>query len=256
MKATRSKMKRASDAERKARAIPPAYTDAMIAVDVTADLQATAITPAGKTAYFYSKAFIERQVAAKWKRVAAVTKRIDSIAAKVEADSEAGISEALTIRLILQTGMRNGGKKQGKLDAFGASSIRIEHMPKMEEGDSEISLAFPGKKGVAQAFTVKDPVLARHAFRRQQEKAETLFEHTAADTLRYLRSVGGPKIKVHDLRTWYANVLAEALVAKMLTDDLTMKKLKKAVATEVASKLGNTPSMALKAYINPKVFGE
>jgi DNA topoisomerase-1 len=246
-------MRPASDAERKARGIPPAYKSAMIAIDAEADLQVTAITPGGKTAYFYSAGFVRRQEQAKWRRLAKVSKRIDKISEDVEAHSVAGRSEALTVRLILQTGIRNGGKMQGVKEAYGATSLRTEHVTL--DGDT-LLLSFPGKRGVAQVHSLRDAVLATYIRERKEDGQERIFPHTAADTLRYLRTVGGPAIKVHDLRTWYANVLAEACVARMIQDALTLKKLKKAVAVEVSQKLGNSPSQALKSYINPSVFGE
>jgi DNA topoisomerase IB len=253
MKATRSEMRPATDAEKKARGIPPAYKSTMIALDANADLQVTAITPAGKTAYFYSAEFIRRQEAVKWKRLAKVTKKIDAISERVERDSEDGKSEALTIRLILQTGLRNGGKMQGVKEAYGASSLRTEHVTL---DGATLLLSFPGKRGVAQVHSLSDPVLAAYVQSRKDGGEERIFEHSAADTLRYLRRIAGPAVKVHDLRTWYANVLAEACVARMIAEALTLKKLKKAVAVEVSKKLGNSPSQALKSYINPRVFGE
>jgi len=253
MRATRSEMRAATAAERKARAIPPAYTNAMIAVDPEADLQATAVTPAGKTAYFYSATYVQRQVNEKWARVRKVTKKIDAIAERVERDSKDGIGEAMTIRLILQTGLRNGGKMQGKVEAFGASSLRMEHV--VLKGDT-LLLTFPGKKGVAQAHSVTDPILAAWVRAQRAAGCMTLFNHDASDTLRYLRSIAGIRIKVHDLRTWYANVLAAELVARLIAEASTVKKLKKLVGTQVAERLGNTASIALKSYIHPSVFGE
>lgn len=246
-------MRSATAAERKARAIPPAYTNVLIAVDPKVDLQATAVCPSGKTAYFYSVDYVRRQVNEKWARVRKVTKRIDDIAERVEKDSKSGIGEAMTIRLILQTGLRNGGKMQGKKEAYGASSLRMEHV--VLKGD-EILLTFPGKKGVAQAHSLTDPILATWIRSQRKAGSMTLFNHEANDTLKYLRSIAGVKIKVHDLRTWYANVLAAALVARLVAEATTLKKLRKAVGTEVGAKLGNTASVALKSYIHPSVFGE
>jgi len=225
----------------------------MIAIDANADLQVTAITPGGKTAYFYHADFVRRQEAVKWKRLAKVTRRIDAISERVEKDSVDGISPALTIRLILQTGLRNGGKMQGVKEAYGASSLRTEHVTL---DGNVLLLTFPGKKGVLQVHSLTDPVLAEHVRKRKAQLEEKIFDHDAAETLRYLRSIAGTYVKVHDLRTWYANVLAEALVVKLVQDALTIKKLKRAVAVEVSKKLGNSPSQALKSYINPRVFGE
>jgi DNA topoisomerase-1 len=256
---TKSAMRAATREEAKARGfvIPPAYTDLRLAVDPKADLQVLAHTPKNKTAYFYSKEFVERQVRLKWKRVDKLMRSIDAVEKRVSADSEGGSDEdrevAMTIRLIMQTGLRNGNKKQGEKDSYGASSLRMEHV---QHAGARVLLHFPGKHGVSQSHDIADAVLASYVRERQDAGAEVLFPHTASDTLRYFRKVAGRAVKVHDLRTWYANVLATALVAKLVGETPSIKKLKKAVATQVSEKLGNKPSQALKSYINPRVFGE
>lgn len=260
-RATKSEMRPATDAERRKLAIPPKYTDAMVATDPKAELRATAITPAGKTASYYSEAYTARQEAAKWARVMSLQRAMPAIAEKIDRDSSNPKREdyhaAMTLRLIALTGLRNGGEGKGLKESFGASSLRLEHVT---VSGNTVRLSFPGKSGVAQDITVTDKVLADYVRSRQSMGAKEVFPHDSADTLAYMKKISGGKFKVHDLRTWNGTVMADRLVSEAIKAGLTpttkkqFKALRKQVATEVAKTLGNTPAMALSTYIHPVVF--
>jgi DNA topoisomerase-1 len=269
-RATTSPMHPATDKERKRLVIPPAYIHVMVADDPKAELRATAVSPVtGETAYFHVARYKARQQGAKWSRVVHVQQHIETLNAKLDKAIAKGKGEdyhtAMTVRLILQTGLRNGTEPDG--ETVGASSMRMEHVT--VEGDT-VRFAFPGKgafkvtlaeeqQGKLHTLEVHDPVLAKYVRARQTAGAETLFPHEGADTLAYLKRVGG-KIKVHDLRTWYATVYADHLVTEMIKTGLApktpkeQKAFRKQVATTVANRLGNTPGMTLKTYIHPKVW--
>jgi DNA topoisomerase IB len=232
------------------------YVDAQVAVDPTAALQAVAVSPAtGKTLYFYSEEHRELSTADKWNRVRHVMASVGELASQIDTAAAEGRPEALTLRLILQTGMRNGNPPQGALDdskdSYGASSLLLEHI-RLEAPDT-LHLAFPGKKGVPQVFEVQDAVLYAYAQARAAAGEERLFPHQANATLRYLRKLD-PEIKVHDLRAWYASALAQALIPSF--EGVSGPKLPKAIAKIVAGKLGNTAGVAQKAYMHPGLFPE
>jgi DNA topoisomerase-1 len=260
-RAIRSEMRPATDAERRRLAIPPAYTDAMVAVDPKAELRATAKTPVGKTASYYSAAYTERQDAAKWSRVMALQRAMPSLVTRIDRDSQrprgTDYPKAMALRLIALTGMRNGGEPKGQKESFGATSLLTDHVS--VAGDT-VRMVFPGKSGVAQDITVADGPLANYVRERQATGARTLFPHKSGETLDYLRKISGGKFKVHDLRTWNGTVMADRLVDDIVKAGLTpktqkqLKALRKQVATAVSKRLGNTPAMALSTYIHPAVF--
>jgi DNA topoisomerase-1 len=249
-------MRPATAADRKKYAIPPAYTNAMVATDPKAELRATAYSPAtGKTASYYTKAYKARQAAAKWSRVMSVHRDMPTLWRKISTSKD---QEAMTLRVILRTGLRNGNEGQGEEKAYGASNLRMEHVS--VDGDT-VRLQFPGKSGVAQDHSFTDSVVADYVRKREKAGAETLFDHTADDTLSYLRQIsGGKKLKVHDLRTWHGTVLADALVTTAVREGLIPKTAKefkafrKQIGTHVAKALGNTPAVTLSTYIHPSVF--
>src|SRR5262245_19770485 len=147
-------MRPATDAERKALGVPPAYTDVMVAVDPKADLRATARIPAtprhpdGKTFYLYSKGFRAKQDAKKWKRVQKLEAKMERVAERIDRDAEAGDGLAICARLVVLTGMRNGGDPQGAKVSYGASSLLVKHV--VENDGQSIRLVFPGKHAVEQ----------------------------------------------------------------------------------------------------------
>jgi len=165
--------------------------------------------------------------------------------------------EAMTLRLILLTGLRNGGEGKGLKEAFGASNLKMSHVT--VDGDT-VRLQFPGKHGIAQDHAVTDAKLAAYVRTREKAGAETLFDHDDDATLDALKGMTGDRFKVHDLRTWHATVLADRLVQTALNNGLKPKTLKefkalrKQVATHVSKTLGNTPAMALNTYIHKSVF--
>jgi DNA topoisomerase-1 len=236
--------------------IPPAYTKILLAKDPNEPLQATALTPKGKTAYYYHPEHLKRRAVLKWQRVRVLVKRIDELATLIHERAQEGDTRALTLLLILLTGMRNGNPGQGEKPAYGASSLLLEHVVLRRESP-RIVLHFPGKKGVLQHFELDEQVLFEHIRQRQiacdfDPKAK-LFPHDARATLRCLRRLAG-RIKVHDLRTWHATMLAVEFIKLFRAEGIPEEKLESAVAKQVAARLGNTPAVVRKAYFDPMLF--
>lgn len=261
--ATRSPMKPATDEDRKRIGIAPSFTDAQVATDPAADLQGTAKNKKGKTVYFYHPDYSKKQAAAKFDRIKAMHQALPQIRDTFNREIETGgknKNEALILRLIHQTGFRNGGEDGGgDVVAYGASSLRSEHA--RAEGD-KVHFDFIGKEGIRQQHTITDSVLARHVEAQQKAGKETLFETKAANTLAYLKKISpeGQSFKVHDLRTWHGTALAAHVVSlledrgEVPTTDKQLRSAKLRVARVVSRRLGNEPKMALDNYIAPQVF--
>jgi DNA topoisomerase IB len=72
----------------------------------------------------------------------------------------------------------------------------------------------------------------------------------------YLRDATGAEITAKDFRTWHATVLAAAALAGSDEPGDTKASRRRAVAgamREVASYLGNTPAIARRSYVDPRV---
>src|SRR4051812_5491695 len=73
----------------------------------------------------------------------------------------------------------------------------------------------------------------------------------------YVRASTGLDATAKDFRTWHATVLAAAALAETDEPGATRASRKRAVAgamKEVASFLGNTPTLARSSYVDPRVI--
>ena len=259
----RTGFRAATDEERKALGVPPAYTDVCVPIEKGGKLLAIARIPNGKTYYKYAKAETEKNARAKWKRIAKLGVKLEKIEARLEADIARDVGEAYTVRLILLTGMRNGNPPQGNdkdKPSYGASSLLMKHV---QTYNDKLVFDFPGKHHVQQHIEIEDKVLAAYVWERccqitgPHPGDAPLFLHSAGDTLRYLKKIGAEK--VHDLRTLRGNVLANAIVDEVLkigkpTSKKEFKAMLKFLGEQVGAALGNKPSQALKSYIDPSVI--
>ena len=75
----------------------------------------------------------------------------------------------------------------------------------------------------------------------------------------YISTMIAEDLTAKDFRTWHATVLAAVALAE--TDEpgdtkASQKRAVKAAVEEVAAYLGNTPTIARKSYIDPRVIDE
>jgi DNA topoisomerase-1 len=255
-RATKGEMRTVTGAEekraRKKFAIPPAYTNVQVTDDPNAEVRATAFSPAtGKTVPFHSQAFKTKRESQKWSRIANIVKDMPQIVDRVNRDIGKR-PEAMTVRLVLQTGMRNG--EENESGTYGASSLLMSHVVSVD--GSMVHLTFPGKGGKIHDHQIHDPVLARYVQQRQASGQTTLFDHDAKATLDYLRKTARKAYRVHDLRTYVATTVAHLLLRHETkpTKKREFSQLRKRVATVVGNLLGDTPGMTAKKYIHPHVW--
>ena len=69
----------------------------------------------------------------------------------------------------------------------------------------------------------------------------------------------GEAFTAKDFRTWGGTLAASRLLAEMPWDEAgasqrAMASMRKAVETDVARQLGNTPAVCRKSYIDPRVY--
>jgi DNA topoisomerase I len=270
-------MRPATEAERKALKVPPAYTDVHVPTEEGAPLLYKAKTPTGDDKQVPSPHAKAAADVAKFQRVQALHRALPALREKWATEIASGganAHQALALRLIAQTGFRNGGEDAataireknpetgkretvGSAPTFGASTLRTEHA--QAEGD-RVSFDFPGKGGKRQQHTVTDPVLAVHVAARKAGGHDTLFDTTAPKTLAYLQRSSGEQFKVHDLRTRHATATA---VLAMKRIDAAGKTPRTAAELEArirevsrvaASRIGDTEKVARESYVNPEVF--
>lgn len=245
-----------SDVRIKNLGIPPAWQKVRINPDENADLQVLGLDAKGRTQYLYSEAFSKSQTAAKFERVIGLRQKIDDLEKATVKDIGAGNDTAAAVRLMHLTGMRPGSDADtgAEKKAHGATNLLKEHVK--VSGDT-IHYDFIGKKGINIKGAVKDKLLAKHISRRlATDDGVRLFKTDGGKVNDYIKAKAGSDYKVKDLRTLKATSMAASLV-KSMERPKTVREFnaaRNAIGDRVSAQLGNTRSMALKAYINPIVF--
>ena len=245
----------------KSLAIPPAWTDVHVNPDKKGTLWATGKDAKRRLQSKYNPKYSESQSAKKFARVLALEKKFDKVSAKNEkgmtSKDPATRDAAHALALIFHTGIRPGSDKDtgAEKQAYGATTLLGKHV--VPDGDG-VRLQFVGKKGVDLDLPVTDKRIASDLLSRAKASGGEgkLFPNTdASHLLQYTHSIGG-QVKTKDFRTLLANQVARTEIQKMPapTTAKGYKAAVKDVATYVSQKLGNTPAVALKSYINPEAF--
>lgn len=241
--------------------LPPAWRDVQVNPDPKADLQATGIDSKDRKQYVYSETATMRQAAIKFARNQELLTKEQAIAKENAgniASSNKGKSEpAHVLALIHATGIRPGSESEtgAKVQAYGATTLEGRHVV---FSGKITRLKFVGKKGVNIDLTVEDDRVASILRERKKQAGEQgkLFAVSDSDLREYTDSLDGGGFKPKDFRTLKgtATALEEVKSLKPANSMAEYKKMVMGVAKKVAAKLGNTPSIALKSYINPFVF--
>lgn len=171
---------------------------------------------------------------------------------------------ALALKIALFTGMRVGNEDSANgensikgVKTYGLTTLKKEHI-KVKR--SEIIFEFVGKKGVFQQIAVKDMLLVSQ-IKWQMERAagENLFAINDYHVRKFVQKSVGKNFMVKDFRTLHANCIASDILINSLKKPKAVKKRDlnaevKQLCIEVSQKLGNTPAMAKRAYIDPMLI--
>jgi len=240
--------------------VPPAWTNVRISMDPNADLQVVGRDAKGRSQYVYSERFAESQAAAKFERIRELNAKYDKIAEQVSGlrgSSDPRIAEhADTMALIMETGIRPGGTGDtgAEKQAYGATTLESRHVHVGSDGG--VSLRFVGKKGVDLDIPVKDRGIAAMLKERAAAGGQLFPNVSAASLSGFTKELNGGGFKTKDFRTSVGTRTALAEIGSTPTpkDAKSYKKAVMAVAKVVSTRLGNTPTVALQAYIDPTVF--
>ncbi|MEV6304804.1 DNA topoisomerase IB [Actinoplanes sp. NPDC051861] len=264
-----------SDLDRiKSLVIPPAWKDVWISPDPRGHIQATGVDDAGRKQYLYHPAWREQQDRAKFDHALSVASRLPDVRDRLDsALTGRGLTRdrvlAAVVRLLDMGMFRVGGEDSAAREedpSFGLSTLRPEHL---RGRGGCVLLEFTGKSGVSHAATVGDGEVCAvlRDLKRRRRGEERLFaywdpsrrrwQEVRADMINeYLREISGEQMTAKDFRTWQGTVEAASSLAAA-GPQLTKAKRKKAVAQasrDVASLLGNTPTVARNSYIDPRVI--
>lgn len=235
--------------------IPPAWQDVSYNPDPNGDLLAIGKDAKGRSQYVYSGEHWSRAAEKKFARIKELADKFDAIQKQNSKDKS---EEALVLSLIMHTGIRPGSDEdtQAKVKAYGATTLEGRHVKKVDGG---VMLHFIGKKGVENKIMVTDKNLVKVLLERAEKSGPDgrLFDTGDRALLKHTSALDGGGFKTKDFRTLLGTKMAIDIINDMPKpkDDKDYKKAVMYVAKAVSQKLGNTPVVALQAYISPTVFG-
>ena len=251
-------------------AVPPAWTNVWISPYANGHIQATGTDAAGRRQYIYHPHWRELKDREKFNRSLAFAQSLPGarrlITKHLRTDGtgpERAFAAAL--RIVDAGALRIGGERYAEVNgSYGTTTLRVEHVTVQ---GNEVRFDFPGKSGQEWHTLIEDPDLVAALvpmLARPHPDTALAYEGadggwhsiSAASLNAFLREVTGGDFTAKDFRTWQATVVAAMHLARALPLAATKVDKRKAVAAtarKVADHLGNTPSIARKSYIDPRV---
>jgi DNA topoisomerase IB len=250
--------------------IPPAWRDVWVTPYPHGHLQAVGTDDAGRRQYLYHPEWRTRRDAEKFERMLAFGKALARARELVVTDlAREGMplqrACAAAVRLLDLGYFRIGNDVYADENgSFGLTTLERRHVRRHQD---RLVFAFVGKSGVEHEIEIDDRVVieAIEVMRRRRGGDLRLLSYKEGRSWRsvlpdlvnaYLREATGLEATAKDFRTWHATVLAAAALAETPEPGATQASRKRAVAgamKEVSSFLGNTPTLARSAYVDPRV---
>jgi DNA topoisomerase-1 len=251
-------------------AIPPAWTDVWISPDPLGHIQATGVDSRGRTQYRYHQVWREQRDAQKFVHMLLFASALPALRTATMHDLKRRSLDrdrvvASAVRLIDLGLFRIGGERYAELDHhYGATTLEKRHVTVARDG---MHFDYIAKEGKHRAITVRDTVVLPtvRALARSDNGLDTLFcyEHDGAwhnlrsrDVSNYIAVRAGAHFTAKEFRTWNATVLM-ALVLANAGPSPSARRRKTVIAAgirEVAAWLGDTPTVARKSYVDPRLI--
>jgi DNA topoisomerase IB len=250
--------------------IPPAWTEVWVTPYGNGHLQAVGTDDAGRRQYLYHPEWRARRNAEKFDRMLefgrALTKARELVVRDLGLEGmPLERACAAAVRLLDLGYFRIGNDVYADAHgSFGLTTLERRHVRRHQD---RLVFAFVGKSGVEHRIEIDDTVVveAIEVMRRRRGADPRLLAYKNGRGWRsvlpelvneYVRSSTGLEATAKDFRTWHATVLAAAALAETPEPGGSVASRKRAVAgamKEVASFLGNTPTLARSSYVDPRV---
>ncbi len=253
--------------------IPPAWRDVWICTDPRGHLQATGIDAAGRTQYLYHSLWREQRDRQKFREMEEFARALPGLRTRVRRalrDSDQPTRErvAAGATRLFDVGLFRVGSEQYADESghYGLATLTREHL-RLDSGNAVFD--YLGKSGIRQVLEIDDPEsvdLLRQLCRRRSGPPELLSYRQGRRWCRlgsdgindYIKANAGQAFSAKDFRTWNATVIAAGRLdyfeRRPLPRPRSRQRVIRAVVKEVAEILGNTPAVARRSYIDPRVL--
>jgi DNA topoisomerase I len=251
-------------------AIPPAWEDVWVSADPRGHIQATGRDARGRKQYRYHQRWQAHRDRAKYNRALAFAARLPVLRRRVRRDlGRPGLPRekvlAAAVALLEHTLIRIGNREYARHNgSYGLTTLRGNHF--VEAGSGLPFFRFRSKGGKRRRVALADSRLAKVLRRcrnvpgrellRYRDEAGSPRAITSSDVNDYLRDHAGGDFTAKDFRTWAGTVLAAEHLRRLgrgRSRGEARRNVKRALEV-VAERLGNTPTICRKSYVNPKVI--
>jgi DNA topoisomerase I len=248
--------------------IPPAWQEVWICPFPNGHIQAVGTDAAGRRQYLYHDRWREQRDLEKHERVLRLARVLPEFRSTVDDDlCGRGLTErrvlAGALRMLDRGVFRTGGDEYAEESRGVATLLRGD----VTVRGGVIRFDYIAKGGAERRLRIRDDRLAPLvvALRRGRSDEDRLLvyrngksvrEVRAEDVNRRLQEIVGPDYTAKDLRTWHATVLASVVIAghEPPASQAALRRVEKAVLRDVAEQLGNTPAVARRSYVDPRVL--
>ncbi len=256
-------------AQFKARAIPPAWTEVWISPFPNGHILATGMDAAGRRQYIYHPVWRARHDREKFDRVLALAASLPAARAVVtrtlrESDDMRLRTLAAAFRMLDTGSLRIGSERYVEANgSHGLSTLLCDHVSVKK---NTVTLCFPAKSGQLWESEITDPDLAdfvRGRVRRGKEKLLLSWsagglEHSvsASDINAYVRERTHGEFTAKDFRSLRGTIAAARSLASHgpATSKRDQARAVREAMEKAAEILGNTPAIARKSYVDPRVL--
>ncbi|WP_350004531.1 DNA topoisomerase IB [Pseudarthrobacter sp. WHRI 8279] len=249
--------------------IPPAWTDVWIAPFENGHIQATGLDAVGRRQYIYHPEWRQRKDRVKFDRALQLAESLPAARRRVTMDLRGeGFTRdrvlAGAFRMLDSGSLRVGSERYtNENGSHGLATLLCAHVQVRKD---RIHLRFPAKSGKDWESEIRDADLAallRQLKRRGGNARLLAYKEgrrwrpvTSADINAYVKERTGSDFTAKDFRTLRGTAAAAASLART-GPQRTAAKRKRAISRammDASDVLGNTPSIARKSYVDPRVL--
>ncbi|QCB96610.1 DNA topoisomerase IB [Arthrobacter sp. PAMC25564] len=249
--------------------IPPAWTDVWIAPYDNGHIQATGLDAVGRRQYIYHPSWRERMDRLKFSRALRLAETLPAARRLVTMDLR---SEGLTRERVLAAAFRmldSGSLRVGserytnENGSHGLATLLCAHVAVRKDA---LRLSFPAKSGKTWESRIDDADLAAivRLLKRRGGNARLLaykdgrawYPVSSAEINAYVKERTGEDFTAKDFRTLRGTVAAAVSLAQS-GPQRQVSARKRAISRamqDAAAMLGNTPSIARKSYVDPRLL--